>query len=200
MLATCRHLGYPIETYLEPEHPVQRTIRGVVAAVCRVPEAEMRLATDGCSVPTFGMPVRAFATAYAALARPEGVPEKAGGRHAAALNRLREAMAAHPENVAGTGSLVTDLMALSGGKIAAKSGAEGLICLALPARGLGVAIRIADGSFRAHPVVVASVLEQLGAVDPAVIAAVMARQRPAILNHNQRHVGDLRAVFVLETT
>jgi L-asparaginase II len=199
MLATCLHLGYPIDSYLEPDHPAQRTIRGVIAEVCRVPECNLRLATDGCSVPTFGTSIRAFATAYAALAQPERVPKDAGGRHQGALNRLRSAMLAHPENVAGTGSLVTDLMALSGGRIAAKSGAEGLICLALPERGLGVAIRIADGSFRAHDVVVPAVLEQLEVIDPATIAALVARHRPEILNHNRRHVGDLRAAFRLQS-
>jgi L-asparaginase II len=198
MLATCLHLGYPIDSYLEPEHLLQRMIRGIVAEVCRVPAEALRLATDGCSVPTFGTSIRAFATAYAVLAQPERVPEDAGGRHQAALKRLRGAMTTHPENVAGTGALVTDLMALSGGRIAAKSGAEGLICLALPERGLGVAIRIADGSFRAHGVVVAAVLEQLDAVDPAVIVAAMARHSSEIRNHNGRHVGDLRAAFRLE--
>lgn len=198
MLATCVHLGYPIAGYLDPEHPVQRTIRGIIAEVCRVPEAGLRLATDGCSVPTFGAPVRAFATAYAVLARPEGVPADAGGRHAAALNRLRSAMTAHPENVAGTGDLVTDLMEVAGGRIAAKTGAEGLLCLALPEKGRGIAIRIADGTFRAHGVVATAVLEQLGAVDAAVIAAVRARHSPEIRNHNGWRVGELRAAFALQ--
>jgi L-asparaginase II len=113
MLATCVHPGYPIESDLDPEHPVQRTIRGIIAEVCRVPESGLRLATDGCSVPTFGTSIRAFATAFAALAQPERVSEEAGRRHSAALNRLRQAMTAQPENVAGTGDLVTNLMAVA---------------------------------------------------------------------------------------
>jgi L-asparaginase II len=198
MLATCLHLGYPIDDYLDPEHPVQRTIRGVVAEVCRVPAADLRLATDGCSVPTFGASIRDFATAYAALAAPERTPLGAGREHAPALNRLRQAMAAHPDNVAGTGNLVTDLMAISCGAVVAKSGAEGLICLAIPAHGLGIAIRIADGSFRAHPIVVAAVLAQLNAIDPAIIGAVLEHHDPAIRNHNGWRVGELRSVFRLE--
>lgn len=197
MLATCRHLGYPISSYLDPDHPVQQTIRGVIAEVCRVRPEDLRLATDGCSVPTFGAPVRAFAVAYAALAAPEQTPTGAGREHAAALNRLRAAMTAHPENVAGTGELVTDLMAVSGGRIVAKSGAEGLICLAIPERGLGVAIRIADGSFRAHPTVVAAVLEQLDLIEPAVVAEILARHRPVVRNHNGWHVGEIRPAFRL---
>jgi L-asparaginase II len=197
MLATCLHLGYPIETYLEPDHPVQRQIRTVMAEVLRLPESGLALAVDGCSVPTFGASIRAFATSYAALAAPERVPPGSGREHAAALNRLREAMIAHPENVAGTGGLVTDLMELAGGRIAAKIGAEGLICLAAPERGLGIAIRIADGSFRAHAVVTASVLDQLGLLDSPTLAAILDRQPPALHNHNGRHIGDLRAAFTL---
>jgi L-asparaginase II len=74
-----------------------------------------------------------------------------------------------------------------------------LICLALPERGLGIAVRIADGTYRAHEVVVPAVLEQLAAVDASVFAAVTARNSPVIRNHNRWHVGDLRAAFTLQT-
>jgi L-asparaginase II len=197
MLATCVHLGYPLESYLDPEHPLQRRILAIMAEMLRMPVWEILPGTDGCSLPTFGAPMRAFATSYATLAAPGSVPAGAGGEHAAALDRLRRAMMAHPENVAGTGELVTDLMALAGGRIAAKSGAEGLVCLAIPERGLGVAVRILDGSFRAHAVVVAAILEQLDLFDAATTARLRELHPAAIYNHNGRHVGDLRAAFRL---
>jgi L-asparaginase II len=144
------------------------------------------------------MAIRSFATAFAVLANPHLVPESAGGRHHLALDRLRSAMIAHPENVAGADDPVTDLMTVGNGAIAAKSGAEGLLCVALPNRGLGIAIRIADGSYRALPVVIASVLEQLDAVDPSIIASFRERQNPELRNHNGRLVGEIRAAFTLE--
>lgn len=198
MLATCLHLGYPIDTYLEPDHPLQRTILSHIAEVCRVPEQRFQLATDGCSVPTFGTSIQAFATAFAALARPEEVPVNAGRCYAEALNRLRAAMMAHPENVAGTDDPVTDLMLVGGGAIAAKTGAEGMLCAAIPAHGLGIAIRIADGTYRALPVVIASVLEQLEAVDASILAVFRERQPSELRNHNQRLVGEIRAAFTLQ--
>jgi L-asparaginase II len=198
MLATCRHLGLPIASYLDPDHPLQRRILGVMAEVLRLPEGEIRLATDGCSLPTFGAPLRTFAAAYATLAAPESAPAGQGREHAPGLDRLRSAMISHPDNVAGTGSLVTDLMALSGGAVVAKSGAEGLLCFGVPARGLGVAIRILDGSFRVHAVVACRVLEGLELVPNEIVAAILARHDPRLLNHNRRHVGDLRAAFSLE--
>jgi L-asparaginase II len=197
MLAASLQLGYPIDNYLNPAHPLQQHIKGIMSEVCRVPEEEIVMATDGCSLPTFGASIRAFATAYAALAAPEQAPEGAGGDHAEALNRLRAAMTAHPENVAGESELVTDLMALSNGAIVAKSGAEGLLCMAIPDQGVGIAIRIADGSFRAHPVIAASVLEQLNLIGSSVIADILDRQNPEIRNHNGRLVGELRPAFQL---
>ena len=198
MLAVCTHLDYALESYLDPGHPLQRTVLGIMAEVLRMPEDQIVPGTDGCSLPTFGAPLRAFAGAWAALAAPEGVPAGAGREHAAALDRLRAAMLAHPENVGGTDRVDTDLMALAGGRIAAKSGAEGLLCLALPERGLGVAVRVLDGSFRAHAVIAAAVLEQMDALDAATLDALLERHPPTLRNHNGIHVGDLRAAFRLK--
>jgi len=195
MLASCLALGYPVENYLDPEHPLQRRILGILSEVLRLPANEIVIGIDGCSVPTFGAPLRAFATAFAALASPELTSAGHGLEHTAALNRLRAAMIAHPLNVAGTGALDTSLMTLGAGAIAAKSGAEGLLCLALPDRGGGIAIRIADGSFRAHGVVVTALLEQLELLPPDVIGALRQRHDATPRNPTGRVVGELRAAF-----
>jgi L-asparaginase II len=197
MLATIVHEGLSHHDYLDPAHPLQKRILRIMAEVMRVPREAIVLGTDGCSLPTFGAPVRAFATAYAALAAPEQVPAGNGREHAAALSRLRAAMTTHPENVAGHGQLVTDLMALSGGRIAAKSGAEGLLCLAVPERDLGIAIRIMDGTFRTHAAVTVAALEQLGILDPGTRHAILERHSPQLRNHNGRLVGEIHPVFQL---
>ena len=200
MLATCLHLGYPLETYLDPEHPLQVQIRGIVAEVCRLSPADLRLATDGCSLPTFGTTIRAMATAFATLASPRTAPAGGGKEHAAALDRLRAAMTAHPENVGGSRENIdTDLMRHGAGRIVAKTGAEGLLCIGLPEHGLGIAIRIADGSYRAHPIAAVETLRQLDLIDGPTLDAILADHDPRILNHNRRHVGDLRAAFTLRT-
>ena len=198
LLAVIAHEGLSRHDYLDPAHPLQRRILGIMADVMRVPEETVVLGTDGCSLPTFGAPVRAFATAYAALAAPERVPEWAGRQHAAALNRLRAAMIAHPENVAGHGQLITDLMALSDGRVVAKSGAEGLICLAVPERGLGIAIRVLDGTFRTHAALAVAALEQLDILDSTTRDAILQRHSPELRNHNGHLVGGIRPVFQLE--
>lgn len=197
MLASCLALGLPTDTYLKPEHPLQQQIRALVAEVCRVPVESLVLGTDGCSVPTFGTSIRAFATAFSALADPRRVPEDAGGRHAEALDRLRAAMIAFPENVSGQHALVAEVMRIGNGAFVCKSGAEGLFCLGAPERGIGLVIRIADGSFRAHAVVLCSALEQLGLATPEQIQAILAADSPELHNHNGMLVGEIRPAFRL---
>ena len=189
MLAACLQLGYPIDDYLNPNHPLQQTILELIAEACAVERDSIALATDGCSLPTFGSTLRAFARSYAMLANPK--------IHGDALTRLRDAMMTHPENVAGPGNHVTDLMTAGNGAIVAKSGAEGLICVGIPEHGLGIAIRIADGSFRAHPVVTAEVLRQLGVVPESVLTKVLELHDPTLYNHNRRVVGEIRPAFTL---
>lgn len=196
MIATCLHLGFPLDDYRDPDHPLQLLIRSTVAGVGQLPEDELALATDGCSVPTFGAPLRAFATAYAALAGA-GSDCQGSAPHAEALGRLSDAMIAHPANVSADGSLVTELMRLGQGRMVVKSGAEGLLCIGLKDQRLGIAIRIADGSFRAHPAVVAETLGQLSAIDDEFQDELLRRCSPEIRNHNNWHVGDIRPAFQL---
>ncbi|MBA2754502.1 MAG: asparaginase [Chloroflexia bacterium] len=197
IIATCLHLGESPDDYLALDHPAQRRILGIIAEVCRVPEADVALGIDGCSLPTFGASMRAFAASYATLAAPERAATEAGGRHAAALTRLRDAMIAHPANVSGDGRLTTTLMLAGEGRIVAKGGAEGLFCFGVPERGVGVAIRMLDGSTRGQPAVTAAILEQLDLVPAAIIAAFRQHHPSPIVNHNGMHVGDLRATVRL---
>jgi L-asparaginase II len=195
MLAACVKLGLPLDSYLDPAHPLQRQVLGLISDSTRTPIERIRLGTDGCSLPTFGGTIRGFASAYAAIAAPDRLlPE-----HAPALTRLRKAMTSHPENVAGSGNVVTDLMAVSGGAVVAKSGAEGLLCLALPDREVGVAIRVLDGSYRALAVVACKVLSDLRLVPQATIDAVLERHDPRVYNHTRRHVGEIVPAFAISS-
>ena len=86
---------------------------------------------------------------------------------------------------------------LTSGRIVAKSGAEGLICLAVPERDLGIAIRVLDGGFRTHAAVTVATLEQLGVLDAATREAILERHSPQLRNHNGRLVGEIRPVLQL---
>jgi L-asparaginase II len=192
MLAVCVHRGYPLASYVAPTHPLQQEILALIGAVLQLPTSDIVVATDGCSLPTFGAPLRAFATAYALLANPQAAPTEATAPLAAPLTRLRDAMLAHPALIAGEGVVDTDLMRLTGGRLVAKLGAEGLLCLAVPARGWGIAIKSFDGLPRGLGAAAIGTLEQLDLLDAPTRERLRAAHLAPIRSFRGEPVGELR--------
>ena len=190
MIATCLHLGYPVESYLDRDHPLQQEILANVAAAMQRDPASIALAIDGCSVPTFGAGTIDFARSFSALADPAQAPSERIQSQQAAISRLLTAMGTYPENIAGKGSLDTELMRLSGGSVVAKMGAEGLLCMALPAQGIGIAIRMFDGTYRGLNILAVRALEQLQLVEPEMISAMRSELIAPITNANDWVVGE----------
>lgn len=191
MLALAGLLQAPAEGYLEPDHAVQIAILSAVAHCTGVAAGQLARGTDGCSAPNYAMPLERLARAYAWLARPP-----AGDPFSHAADRIRAAMLAHPDLVAGSQRLDTQLMKALPGICLSKSGAEAVHCLALPEAGLGVAIKVADGSPRALGPIVIAVLEQLGVIQNRAGLGDLAE----IPLHNARgsRVGLIRAALTLE--
>jgi L-asparaginase II len=145
--------------YVQPEHALMREVGAAIEDATGCDLARAPRAVDGCSIPTFGLPLRALALAYARVAGGVGLTP---GRTAAA-RRLRAAIAAAPQMVAGASRFDTRVMALFGPRVCCKVGAEGMYCAALPDAGLGVALKIDDGNnARACEVALAALLGALG--------------------------------------
>jgi L-asparaginase II len=157
MLATAVHLGEPVDGYWRPEHPVQVRIRRVLEDLTGVSLDASACGIDGCSVPNWAIPPERLARAFARLVTGEGLaPERAR-----ACGMVAEACWAHPGLVAGTGRLDTLLMQQLPGKVLSKGGAEGVSAGAFPERGLGFALKIADGAKRAADTVAAAIVARL---------------------------------------
>jgi L-asparaginase II len=173
MLAACVAQRWPLETYRRPDHPLQRAVSAAVAlaAGCE----PIASGVDGCGVPVHALPLRAMATIYARLGRPHVM-----GPLAAHVRRATKAMRAEPYLVAGRHRLDTALMRSTAGLVA-KGGAEGLACVALLDRGHGVAVRVRDGSHRAAPPAVITVLEQLGTLGAEQAELLSRFARPSVL-------------------
>lgn len=226
MLALARHMGWPCEGYLEPDHPVQRVILENVCAVTGLAAGDIPLGVDGCGVPTFGLSVYHMALAFARLVDPDAIPEAPGQgvelpagvappapaerrRAAAAVCR---AMMDHPYLVAGRNRADTDLMQAVPGRVVCKGGASGVWCLAIPpavARqvpalagaqgGVGVALKIEDGgALGSREVAGLAALAQLGVLGPADLERLAAWARPPVKNVAGRVVGEVRSAFRLE--
>lgn len=193
MLLLARSMGEPLETYTDPAHPVQRRIFDRFAELVGEPFEDPAPATDGCGAPAPRMPLARLARAFALLAL--GVD--AAGRAAPALAEIRDAMAAHPENVAGAGRLDTLLMGRLKGVVVSKAGAEGMHATAHLARGVGIAVKIADGSRRALKPAVIAVLDQLGLLGAEDRAALDPRQDSVLKNYAGLVVGEIRPALEL---
>lgn len=189
-LTLARRLGAPTAGYVGIDHPVQRAVAEAFAATTGAAEP-LGWAVDGCSAPNFAAPLTGLAAAMARIARPaEGFGP---GARAAAAARLRDAMAAHPFEVAGTGRACTALIEAAEGRAVVKTGAEGAFTAILTERGFGVALKIDDGDSGAAACAMAAILVRYGAVSPddPRVAPILAQK---LYNRRGLHVGGRRAV------
>ena len=145
-----------VKGYVQPDHPVMREVTAALEATTGASLRDAPRGTDGCSIPTYAIPLRRLALAFARVGSGVGLSPD----HARAARRLRQAVAREPFMVAGSGRMDTRVMQRLGERVFMKVGAEGMYCAALPERGLGVAIKIDDGNnARAAEVAVAAVIE-----------------------------------------
>jgi L-asparaginase II len=157
-LTVTKHLKAGPE-YLELDHPLQRAIRASFEDVTGL--ASPGHGIDGCSAPNFATTVHGLARAMAtfATARDHGMVRER------AMHRLTRAMAAYPELIAGDGAACTELMRAMGGKVAIKYGAEAVYVAILPDLGLGMALKIVDGTKRASETAIAALLVRAGVLE-----------------------------------
>lgn len=161
-LCQCRHLGAPLDGYIDMDHAVQKAVAAVTAELAG--EDIAGFAIDGCSAPNLAISVTGLARAMARIAAAETA--LTGARRDAAI-RLRSAMAMHPFEVAGEGRACTEMMRAGEGRFAVKTGAEGAFIAIIPGKGLGVALKIDDGNTAAAESAMAGVLVALGELDAA---------------------------------
>lgn len=178
--------------YVGIDHKVQRFVAEAVGEVTghRL-DRDTAFGIDGCSIPTFAVPLQKLAHGFAKLATGEGV----GPERAKAFARLRAACAAEPFMVAGSGRFCTDVMGLFGERVFVKTGAEGVFCAALPGQGLGVALKCLDGASRASEVMMATLIAKLVPMDEAETAKFQRFVTPVMKNWNGITVGGLRPTF-----
>ncbi|MGW8066488.1 asparaginase [Streptomyces ziwulingensis] len=177
MLAVCAQRGWPLESYLDPEHPLQRIIHEVVEEAAGEPVAAV--GTDGCGAPLMAVGLTGLARAFRSFV---------GAEPGTAERRVADAMRAHPEYVAGTRRADTWLMREVPGALS-KMGAEAVQAVALP-DGRALAFKVEDGSTRALGPVLARALTLLGVKEP-----VVDRIGRAPLLGGGREVGEVRAAF-----
>lgn len=190
MLMLALHNAWPITGYTDPDHPVQRAVASVIADLCQVDIAGAPRAIDGCSVPTWALPLRRLAHGFARFADGADLSDK----RAAACRRIIAAVAAHPYMVAGTGRFCTDVMAAVP-RAFVKTGAEGVFCGLIPHAGIGVALKCDDGATRASEKAMAAVLASLDVWSHDEQARLAAFASETLYNRRHIAVGEVRATL-----
>ena len=201
MLALAVHAGFPVDGYTSLSHPVQDRILRTIAEFADVTPQDVVLATDGCGVPVFGLPLWRGALAYARLVDAECWPPE----RRRACDKVVAAMRKHPDMVAGPGRLSTEIMRVAGDRLIAKGGAEGYFAVGIRPRkgkpGLGLTMKIEDGdlSGRARGPAVLNALHQLGLLHEDDLAGLVRHWPREVRNHRGDVIGELRTPFRLES-
>jgi L-asparaginase II len=184
-LAYARMHGQPTATYLDAGHPLQQRIRTVVARFAQGDAIAQGI--DGCSAPNFALPLRRLAQTYARLAAQE-TPE---------LAALYYAMTRHPDLVSGTRRTDLAIMQTGAGDWVSKAGADGMQAIGIATQGMGIAIRIADGSPKALHAATVEVLQQLGVLEDSSGTPLAVYDCPPIRNYRGIETGGFVPVFKL---
>jgi L-asparaginase II len=192
-VCTCSHTGEEPRGYAGFDHPLQQAIRAIMADLTGAVLSRDNCGTDGCSIPTYAVPLTGLARGFGKLVTGKGLEPL----RAAAARRLINACMAEPFYVAGTKRFCTRLMQVAPGRIFAKTGAEGVFCALLPDKGLSFAVKAEDGATRAAEAMIAALLARHFDEDSEERAALMRLANHGMTNWNGLAVGSVRVTDVL---
>ena len=184
-LSVARHLNAGPE-YTDPDHPVQLMVMDVFQELTQ--NKVDGITIDGCSAPNPAIPLYSLAKAMSWFA----TAHKRDDQLSKAALKLRNAMVNYPELVAGDLRACTNLMKACEKKAILKTGAEGVFVAILPELEKGIALKIFDGGTRASECAIASLLIQLGVLNPNHPTALAYTHAP-ILNWRKIQTGMMKA-------
>jgi L-asparaginase II len=190
-LTLSKHLGAPPSEYLAPDGAVQGLVREAIAAMCGVDPDTLTRGTDGCSAPTYRIPLRSLGLAFARIVEPSGLsPERR-----AACEQMTAAVAANPILIAGSrGRICTELSRVTSGRLFPKIGAEGVYALGDRATGRALTVKIDDGGKRALHAVVVELLKRFEMINDAEARALESWVHRELVNHAGLTVGRTEVV------
>lgn len=191
MLCVACRMGVDHRHYVGAEHPVQREVRATLEGAFGVLLDTYGI--DGCSIPTYAVPLRNLARAFARF----GTGRHLGAQRYAAARRLMTCCVEHPFYLGGTERFCTTVLSTLRSRAFVKIGAEGVIGGALPELGLGIAVKCDDGGQRAAEVIMAALLMRLLPLSAEEGAHLEARVRPPMKNWNGIVVGHVQPVAAL---
>ena len=195
MLALCQYYNFPLKDYIKPDHPVQQFMKNTMAELLECDVNDVITGTDGCTLPTYLLTLQQTSWLYARLAH--GYEGK--GKYNGCFGLIQKAMKTYPRIIHGDDTFGTDLTSHSNGKAIAKIGAEGVFCVAIPEKHLGLCLKLSDGHpWASYPAVV-RVLEELEVLDINTIKKLDKWALPAVVDDKGKNVGYVHPTFSLLT-
>jgi L-asparaginase II len=188
-LLYCHYKGYDLNTYLDPEHPLQKEIKQVCADIYEFNIDDMHLGIDGCSAPVYTIPVYNQALAYKNLVSKNPALVK----YHEALETIVKACSDFPYMLGGDKRYCTELIEIASARLIGKTGADGVYCLGLKDRKWGIAIKIDDGKMGPQYTVMQTVLAQLGILSENECKALAKFERTENFNFSNRLTGHTQA-------
>jgi L-asparaginase II len=193
MLLACRPAGLDPSGYWRRSHPLQETILERVREYCGVPDGEIPMGVDGCSLPVSYLPLSALALGYARLVAREGGRD--GGRSPGSVReRVCRAFWESPGMIAGLGRFTTDFLRAAPGRWIGKEGAEGVYAIGIRRRNapaLGIAFKMEDGSSRARDAIALEILSGLRQLTGPAARYLDPYRRPRVLSVRGEEVGEI---------
>jgi L-asparaginase II len=184
MLALAKHLGAPLKNYVTREHPVQQAVAKALDHYCNANTATAPVGIDGCSVPTWAMPLKNLAQGFAKLFSADNPTGQ----------RIAKAVRANPFLVAGTNKFDSKIMAAVP-RLFIKVGAEGVYCGAIPHAALGFALKVDDGAMRGAEVAIANLLSTLDCWTADEKSTLKSFTHSTLSNWRKLEVGETRSNF-----
>jgi len=185
-LSTALQLKTDPRDYAALRGPVQSYVRDLLSEMSGTDLHVAAHGTDGCSVPTYSLSASALATAMARLA---AAPTPVLQRGAEAVS---DAMARHPDLIEGDGSLTTEIIRKTQGRVIVKIGAEGVYCGYSRVQELGFVLKVCDGHSRALPVSLVHLLSRWKMISETELSALQPHVNSVIRNRAQLEVGEIR--------
>ena len=158
-LATCKKMNWDLDSYLMGNHPLQKEIFRKVSDLLRIPSEELIAERDDCGAPTLLLSLSQMAILYAHLSKSDQ-PE---------FEKITRAMTHHPDLIAGNGYFDSELIKRGHKQIISKGGSEGVQCIGLLGEGIGLSIKVEDGSKRAKHAVAIHILRMLEWITPSAL-------------------------------
>jgi L-asparaginase II len=172
---------------------VQEAVRAALEDLTGASHTPELRGIDGCSIPTYAVPLQALAFGFAKFGTGVGISRGC----AAAAQRIRRAVAENPAMVSGSGRFDTRVMELFGERVFVKTGAEGVHCAAFPELGYGVAVKCDDGAKRAREAILASAIARFLRLNDKEGGLIEGLAHPILRNWNGIAVGEVRATGAL---